>query len=483
MTHTPAPAATPRAHALDALRGLAILAMLLSGQLPFDQNALPAWMYHAQVPPPDFHWNGALPGITWVDLVFPLFLFAMGAAFPLALSRRIERGERSWQLGWFIVERGLLLAFFALFVQAIRPHTMSAQPTTQTWLVALLGFFLLFPILTRLPESWPRVYRFLTRGVGWAGAFAFFVFAHYPDGSGFKLTRSDIIIIVLANVAVFGSLIWMLTRQNLLVRLGLLGILLAIRLSNMPQATEGWVHEIWRYSPAPWIYQLYYLQYLCIVIPGTIAGDLILQWLREGSPAPTASPNPSWSNSRNFTVGLLMFALVLVELVGLKTRALIPVTLATFALCGLGWWLVARPTNPTESLYQKLFLWATYWLVLGLFFEPYEGGIRKDKATVSYYFVTSGLAICLLIAFSIAIDVFKQRRPLQLLIDNGQNPMIAYAGINNFITPVLALTGLGGLLSRFASTPWLGFGKGLFITLLMALAVSLLTRRKIFWRT
>lgn len=41
-----------RFEALDALRGLAILMMVLSGTIPFD-GALPGWMYHAQLPPPD----------------------------------------------------------------------------------------------------------------------------------------------------------------------------------------------------------------------------------------------------------------------------------------------------------------------------------------------------------------------------------------------------------------------------------------------
>ena len=124
-----------RALALDALRGLAILAMLLSGQLPFNENALPSWMYHAQEPPPTFEWIGTLAGISWVDLVFPFFLFAMGAAFPLALSRRMENKAALWKLGLFILERGFLLGFFALFVQAIRPYTLSNHPTTATWLL------------------------------------------------------------------------------------------------------------------------------------------------------------------------------------------------------------------------------------------------------------------------------------------------------------------------------------------------------------
>jgi predicted acyltransferase len=178
-----------------------------------------------------------------------------------------------------------------------------------------------------------------------------------------------------------------------------------------------------------------------------------------------------------------MAALLLVVLIGLKARWLMETTWLAFALCFIGWMLLQRPLNDTERLYQKLFHWAIYWLVLGLIFEPYEGGIKKDHPTLSYYFVTSGLAICTLIGFSILIDVFRQKRWLRLLIDNGQNPMIAYAGINNFITPVLALIGADRLLSAFANTPWRGFWKGVIITLLMAVTVSVLTRRKIFWRT
>ena len=468
-----------RADALDALRGLAILAMLLSGQLPFHTNTLPDWMYHAQVPPPDHIFIPTLPGITWVDLVFPFFLFAMGASFPLALARRIERGVPLWKISLSIIERGFFLGFFALYVQAIRPYTISASPSLETWLDALLGFFLLFPMLARLPASWPAWLRYGIKALGWIGGILFLAFIRYPDSSGFLLTRSDIIIVVLTNMAVFGSFAWLLTRNNLLLRLGILGILTAIRLSNMPLPIAGWVHQIWIWTPIPWMYTLYYLQYLFIVIPGTIAGDMILRWLKE----PVLQEEKRWSSARLSSILILMVSFVLILLVGLKMRWLVETTLLTFVLCAAGWWLFHKPLNAIERLYKEMFLWTIFWLVLGLFFEPYEGGIKKDRATMSYYFVTSGLAICTFIAFSIIADVFKKKRWLQLLIDNGQNPMIAYAGINNFITPVLALLSIDSLLAALAVTPWLGFLKGLIITLLMALAVQFSTKHKIFWRT
>ncbi|MCX6137638.1 MAG: DUF5009 domain-containing protein [Ignavibacteriales bacterium] len=468
-----------RADALDALRGLAILAMLLSGQIPFHTNTLPDWMYHAQVPPPTHQFIPTLPGITWVDLVFPFFLFAMGASFPLALSRKIEKGIPLWKISLSIIERGSLLGFFALYVQAIRPYTISAAPTVVVWLDALLGFFLLFPMLARLPDSWPMWLRYGAKTLGWIGGILFLALLRYPDGSGFLLTRSDIIIVVLTNMAVFGSFAWLLTRTNIPLRLGILGVLMAIRLSNMPQPVEGWVHQAWIWSPIPWMYTLYYLQYLFIVIPGTIAGDLILRWINN----PAKEETQRWSTSRLAGVVALMTLFVIMVLIGLKIRLLVETTLFAFALCALGWKLLQKPTNATEQLYKELFLWAIFWLVLGLFFEPYEGGIKKDRATMSYYFVTSGLAICTFIAFSIIADVFKKKRWLQLFIDNGKNPMIAYAGINNFITPVFALLSIDSLLTAAAITPWLGFVKGLIITLSLAFCVQFCTKNRIFWRT
>jgi predicted acyltransferase len=435
-------------------------------------------MYHAQVPPPDHVWNGNLPGITWVDLVFPFFLFSMGAAFPLALSGRLERGVPAWKICVAIFERGLLLAFFALYVQAIRPYVLAEQPTTQTWLMALLGFFLLFPILTRFPTAWKPSPRWAFRLSGWVGAVLFLALAHYPKGGSFSLGRSDIIIVVLANMAVFGALLWLATRKHLLLRLGVLGILFAVRLSNMPKGIPGWVHDFWTWSPAPWIYQLYYLQYLFIIIPGTIAGDLLLQWLRDRD-----ETVPSWPRWRYAAIASVMVGMLVVAVVGLKARWLAGTTAALITLGAAGWSLLSQPKTKTERLFRQLFGWALYWLVLGLCFEPYEGGIKKDKATLSYYFVTSGLAICLLIFFTIAFHIWNRRKWASLLIDNGQNPMIAYAGINNLVIPVLAFSSLDRVLDAFATTPWLGFVKGTIITLLVALFVSLCTRFKIFWRT
>ena len=69
-----------RAYALDALRGYAIITMVLSATIV--TQVLPGWMSHAQTPPPDHIFNPSLPGITWVDLVFSFLSVCDGSSFP-----------------------------------------------------------------------------------------------------------------------------------------------------------------------------------------------------------------------------------------------------------------------------------------------------------------------------------------------------------------------------------------------------------------
>ncbi len=467
-----------RADSLDALRGLAILLMILSGSIPFG-NALPAWMYHAQVPPPDHIFNPNLPGITWVDLVFPFFLFAMGAAFPFALIKKLNKNIPKWKIVLQTIKRGLLLAGFAIYIEHIRPYVINPHTTNLDWFIGLIGFALLFPILLRLPDKVKPITRYLIKAGGILAAVILVSFLRYPDGSGFSLYRSDIIILVLANVAVFGSVIWLFTKDNLLLRLSFLGILIAIRLTH--NVNGSWNEWLWNFSPFPWLYKLYYCQYLFIVIPGTIIGDMIYRWMNTiGNMKSDVNTN----NSNRMVYGfLLMFAFIILNLVGLFSRQLVFTAISDAVFCLIGFILFAKPLNVTEKLYKSLFNWGSYWLILGIFFEAYEGGIKKDHPTMSYYFVTTGLAIFTYIGLSIIIDYFKKNKYLKILIENGQNPMIAYMGGNNLIMPILALTSISTVLDYLLINPWLGFLKGVIFTSLVALATSFFTRKKLFWRT
>ena len=133
-----------RAYALDALRGYAIITMVLSATVV--AGILPSWMYHAQTPPPTHAYDMAISGLTWVDLVFPFFLFAMGAAFPFSLGGKLSRGVSKVRLVGDTVLRWLQLAFFAIFIQHFYPYVLSSPQDARSWGLALVAFALLFPM-------------------------------------------------------------------------------------------------------------------------------------------------------------------------------------------------------------------------------------------------------------------------------------------------------------------------------------------------
>jgi predicted acyltransferase len=89
---------------LDVFRGLAVAGMILVDNQGDDDNAY--WpLRHAE-------WNGW----TAADLVFPSFLFLVGAALVLAFSARLRRGESRRRVLLHALRRSLLLFLLGLFL-------------------------------------------------------------------------------------------------------------------------------------------------------------------------------------------------------------------------------------------------------------------------------------------------------------------------------------------------------------------------------
>jgi len=101
----PAPGPTPgrRLISLDAVRGLTIAFMIMVNNNGSDR----AWwfMKHAD-------WNGMTP----TDLVFPTFLFVVGASIVFAFETRLHKGATRAQLAWQTVRRAAVLFCFGIIV-------------------------------------------------------------------------------------------------------------------------------------------------------------------------------------------------------------------------------------------------------------------------------------------------------------------------------------------------------------------------------
>ncbi len=469
--------ASQRASSLDAFRGYAILTMVLSGAIVY--GILPGWMYHAQVPPPLHKFDPSILGITWVDLVFPFFLFAMGAAFPFSIGKKLSDKGGVYKAILNALIRGCQLTFFAIYIQHLYPWIISDPPDLNAWLITLFAFALMFPMFMRLPDKYSPLIRNAVKLGAYAIGVVLLLTLNYANNRTFSLGFSNIIILVLANMAIFGSLAYIFTAKNRLARMAILPFIMAVFLGS---TTEGsWTQWLFNFSPVPWMYKFYYLKYLFIIIPGTIAGEYLADWLKTTS---LVKANQKYSEkSLAWQMLILSAVLIISNLFFLYTRLLVLNLLFTSILLTGGFLMLRKVKTLNVLLWRNLFVAGAYLLMLGLFFEAFEGGIRKDHSTYSYYFVTSGLAFMVLIFFSIACDFFEWNKYSRFLVMSGQNPMIAYVSSSMLIMPLLNITGVASYLSVFDSNPWLGFLKGVIITALVALVAMFFTRIKWYWRT
>lgn len=460
----------PRNQSLDVLRGTAILLMVLCSSIAFGK-VLPAWMFHAQTPPPYHVFKPEVPGITWVDLVFPFFLFTMGAAIPLALHKKSNQLP-FYRIGLQLASRLLLLAFFAIFTLHARAWVMDKQATIFTQFISIAAFGLLFLMYGNWMAFVKKYAAWAIKLLGFAAALTFLYL--YPFAYGpFSLTKSDIIIIVLANMAFFGGLIWYFTRNQPLLRVGLLLFIMAVFLGAKEVGSIN--NMIFNWSPAPWLYQFYYLKYLFIIIPGTLAGDW---FLKEN---PQAEQIRDTAKGTFIWIAVLTFTLIVLNLWGLFSRQL----LLNLALNMLGCitLLVLAKRIKTAKTIKNLIYAGIYLLLLGLFFEAYEGGIKKDYSTYSYYFVCSGLAFFALLSLSITEKLGCFKGLMNFLAANGKNPMIAYTAGNLFLIPLLKITTLSVYLDAMNTNAFNGFARGLIFTSIVALITVFFTRLKFFWKT
>ncbi len=95
-----------RSLALDVFRGICVAGMILVTD-PGTYSAVFPQLLHAV-------WRGA----TATDMIFPGFLFAVGAAIPVSLRARVRRGRTASQIQWEILRRMGLLILIGLVLNA-----------------------------------------------------------------------------------------------------------------------------------------------------------------------------------------------------------------------------------------------------------------------------------------------------------------------------------------------------------------------------
>ncbi|MCK3685617.1 DUF5009 domain-containing protein [Maribellus sp. YY47] len=469
-----------RAVSLDVLRGLSIFGMILSGTIPFG-STLPAWMYHAQCPPPTHAFNPGIPGISWVDLVLPVFIFCMGAAIPLALRKKLERGQTIPALTKQIAARFATLVLFAIYIAHIMPHTIGKGfwnvnlfGTTvagyDLQLFTFLGFLLMFPMFATIRDSKKKI---IIRTIGWGGAVILLLALRFIYGQEISLYRSNIIILLLANVYLWGALGWLITRKSMTAKLALFMFWAAIQLLSK---YTGFGNTSDVLTHVSWLFKLRMTFYLILLIPSTIVGEWIAERLNASESFTQQVGATQWKHG----LFILAFLVPVWLTISLFSRWMIAAYTITPILLGLMYWIASNHIPK----YKKEIALSAYLILMGLILEPVEGGIRKDYVTASYLLITGGIATCLLLFLEYLISYFEQSKFVKIFEGAGSNPLMAYVMSTWFAFPLLNISFLIGIYNFFNTEgyPWIGVLRATCLVISIMMLVNWIVKKKIVWR-
>ncbi len=457
-----------RIQAIDVLRGITIFLMVLSADISWTAG-LPPWMFHGQEPPPDFAFNPDLKGITWVDLVFPFFIFSMGASIPFSLGGKLRKGMSTGAVSLGIVKRWLILAAFGLVLGnsgLILSYTDAGKVLLRFGIWA--GMFLSLWRIDR-PRGW------VINVLGAVVTLALLLVERKVYGVSLSFHTNDIIIMILSFLALLGGFIWLISRGSWVVRGIIFVLVCALKELTWHSGCLDWAAVP---EGLNWLVNWQYAQYLVILLIGMSVGDLLSKAHRRGEKMFIGAGRAS-----SLVTGLCSLAIIPLILWALHTRHVFEGMYLTL-IFGIVTIILTRGEirNPAGTIVRAGYL----LLALGIAFDPIDGGITKDYCNLSYMLTTGGLACLathfLLWAETLLGDAGKTVTGGFTL--TGQNPMLAYTLSGFILNPVFYLCGLGAAVDGACQgNPFMGLVRGLIITLAMLGLTSLFSRKKIYWRS
>jgi heparan-alpha-glucosaminide N-acetyltransferase len=240
--------ARSRVTSIDRLRGLVMFLMIFVNDLAgAPEKIVPPWLKH-------FH--GA-SGMTFVDLVFPAFLFLVGMSIPFALGGRLERGEAPWKILGHVIIRTLSLLLIGIMMVNETPSAERMGWSGDYWclwmyLSAILAFCVLTPGNKKIIDnSRLRIHRGIVTGlraIGF-GSLIYLALVFRDDRNHAILTLSPFsiqaewfgILGLIGWAYLVGSIVFLIFRNNRTALLGCGALLLCL----YPADKSGAFDKLW----------------------------------------------------------------------------------------------------------------------------------------------------------------------------------------------------------------------------------------------
>lgn len=169
-------AVTTRILSLDIFRGFTMAVMIFVNDIG-EMGGLPAWSHH---------YPAHVDAMSYVDMVYPFFLFAVGLSLPLAVRQRLRRDPSIPRLSLHILSRVVALVALGLIIANVPfVYAPATHMRGSIWaLLALVGGILFLNVYPQSLTSTARPLVLALRGLGLALVVLMFALfrRQLPDG-------------------------------------------------------------------------------------------------------------------------------------------------------------------------------------------------------------------------------------------------------------------------------------------------------------
>ncbi|MBN1477214.1 DUF5009 domain-containing protein [Candidatus Sumerlaeota bacterium] len=400
------PGGSGRIASIDALRGLTILVMIFVNDIA-GVPGTPAWMEHFRTINPDGSINWYADGMTFVDWVFPSFLFIVGMAIPFAIGRRMDQGVPLSKIWGHILVRTLGLLIIGFFM--VNAHDANPLINRHLWNVLMyLCVILVWSVAPKDPGPKRTAY-LVMKIIGALGLIALAALYRHESGIWMR-THWWGILGLIGWAYLVACIAYTLFRHSQMAMLGVAALLYCLFMADRVGTFEG--------------------LYLA-------PGFRVKEWIDIGS---------MLGSHAAITISGVVLGMILTQQSPVR-----------------GHWPRMR-----WALVYGAGLWIAGWLLYQLHGIHDMFIINKNAATVPWCLISSAYTVWIWVAIYWVMDVMQLKRWAIVIRPGGENPLFAYI-LHPMLVHLFALLALAGL--TFWADLGSGFATGFWRSLFIAFAV------------
>lgn len=395
-----------RVLSLDVFRGLTILTMIFVNDVA-SVSDIPMWLKH---------YPAELSGMTFVDLVFPAFLFIVGMSVPYAIQNRIKKGDTNYQIIKHIITRTIgLIIIGIMMVNTGRLNTEATGMTKGLWtfLMLISVIFIWYKPPSNIVNSNRIISRILPSTLKVFGIVTLFIITiSYRGGTDDNITwfiTSWWGILGLIGWAYLTTcIVYFIFKENLIGILGMIAFFIALYIGDQSGALsilKSVTNVLW--------------------IGGHIGGHAAI------------------------TTSGLAVSLVFMNNEFFNTH--------------------------TQKIKWTL-VFAAFLFVIGFLLEPLYG-VNKNLATPAWDLYSAGFCCLIFVFLYYLIDIKGLRKGLFIFRPTGSNPLLAYL-IPDVLYALIGIFQIK-FIHQYFSNGLLGVGRSIVFTIIVVLITAHLTYKKV----